>query len=198
MFCKTSKNKYDTMSPKSQSFVIEDTDQKLAILRAEAAETEASAKRKLFGLASSSAAPGSPPKKKKNNNKGEPVSPYAPSPPGALSPTNPGRDGSDKLKRLVRPARQGRRSSASIEPSAAGPGTLSAHKAVLKVTRFCLVRQTLLPCDQVTVLTPVLANCWSVLTPPLDCTNTSLSSGISVLTLIGGPRALRWQGLSLI
>ena len=70
-----------------------------------------------------------------------------------------------------------------------GPGTLSAHKAVLKVTRFCLVRQTLLPCDQVTVLTPVLANCWSVLTPPLDCTNTSLSSGISVLTLIGGPRA---------
>ena len=60
-----------------------------------------------------------------------------------------------------------------------GPGTLSAHKAVLKVTRFCLVRQTLLPCDQVTVLTPVLANCWSVLTPPLDCTNTFLSSGIT-------------------
>ena len=65
MFCKTSKKKYDTMSPKSQSFVIEDTDQKLTILRAEAAEKEASAKRKLFGLASSSAAPGSPPKKKK-------------------------------------------------------------------------------------------------------------------------------------
>ena len=101
MFCKTSKKKSDTMSPKSQSFVIEDTDQKLTILRAEAAEKEASAKRKLFGLASSSAAPGSPPKKKKKNNKGEPVSPYAPSPPGALSPTNPGRDGSDKLKRIL-------------------------------------------------------------------------------------------------
>ena len=103
MFCKTSKGKYDTMSPDSKRFVRDDTDNKLAILKAEAAEEEVSAKRKLFGIAGSSTAPGSPssPKKKKKNNKDEPVSPYAPSPPGALSPTNPGRDGSDKVKRIL-------------------------------------------------------------------------------------------------
>ena len=101
IFCKTSKEKYDMMSPNSKSFTRTDTRKKLGILDEEAAEEEVSAKRKLFGLAGSSVAPGSPPKKKKNNNKGEPVSPYAPSPPGALSPTNPGRDGSDKLKRIT-------------------------------------------------------------------------------------------------
>ena len=103
IFCKTSKAKYDTMSPDSQGFMLDDTDNKVTILRAEKAEKEASAKRKLFGMAGSSAAPGSPssPKKKKKNNKGEPVSPYAPSPPGALSPSNPGRDGSEVLKRVV-------------------------------------------------------------------------------------------------
>ena len=101
MFCKTSKKKYDTMSPKSQSFVIEDTDQKLTSLRAEAAEKEASAKRKLFGLAGSSAAHAIPSSPKKKNNKGQPVSPFAPTPDGALSPTNPGRDGSTKVKRIL-------------------------------------------------------------------------------------------------
>ena len=103
-FCKSSLEKLRTMSPKSQWRVIEDTDKKLALLRAEAGKNEASAKRKLFAnQAGSSAAhvsPGSP-KNKKKNNKGERVSPYARSPDGALSPNNPGRDGSSVGKRIA-------------------------------------------------------------------------------------------------
>ena len=101
IFCKTSKEKWDTMSPKSARSVIDDTATKLDILRTEAAEKEASAKRKLFGLAGSSAAHAIPSSPKKKNNKGQPVSPFAPTPDGALSPTNPGRDGSTKVKRIL-------------------------------------------------------------------------------------------------
>ena len=101
IFCKTSKEKYDMMSPNSKSFTRTDTRKKLGILDEEAAEEEVSAKRKLFGLAGSSAAHAIPSSPKKKNNKGQPVSPFAPTPDGALSPTNPGRDGSTKVKRIL-------------------------------------------------------------------------------------------------
>lgn len=101
IFCKTTRSKFDQMSPKSKRAVVDDTEKKLAILKEELSGGEMVAKRQLFNMSKegSSAAHvthGSP----KMNNKGQPVSRYAPSPPGALSPTNPGRDGSDVNLRI--------------------------------------------------------------------------------------------------
>ena len=100
IFCKTTFEKYTSMSPKSQKAVRDDTRVKLSNLDAEAAKSEKAAKRRLLfqqtGSSAEHATSGSP--KKKKNNQGQTVAPDSPD--CGLPVWHPGRDGTHSSLRI--------------------------------------------------------------------------------------------------
>ena len=101
IFCKTTLAKYDSMSPKSQKVVRDDTRLKWSKLEAKAAERETASKRRLFasqpGSSPAHTTCGSP-KKKKKNNKGQTVAPDSPD--CGLPGCHPKRDGTRSSLRI--------------------------------------------------------------------------------------------------
>ena len=102
IFCMTTLAKYDSMSPKSQKVVRDDTRLKLSKLEAKAAQRETASKRRLFasqpGSSPAHTTCGSPNKKKKNNNKGQTVAPNSPD--CGLPGCHPKRDGTRSSLRI--------------------------------------------------------------------------------------------------